>query len=171
VVTGMPNFDDCGRYYDNNFPHRNYVLACTSDARETLKGDDRRSFIASVLIASQGRKVIFKLHPNENVARATREIERWAPGALVYSTGSAEQMVANCDVLVTQYSSLAFVGMALGKEVHSYFEKGELERLLPVQNGRAAENIAEVCREMLESPAPVRAVQPFGTATPLAEVS
>jgi hypothetical protein len=171
VVTGMPNFDDCRRYYDNHFPHRGYVLACTSDARETLKGDDRRSFIASVLIAAQGRKIIFKLHPNENVARATREIERWAPGALVYSTGRAEEMVANCDVLVTQYSSLAFVGLALGKEVHSYFAMETLHGLLPIQNARAAQNIAEVCREMLESPAPARAAQPFGTATPVVEVS
>ena len=33
VVTGMPNFDDCARFLDNDFPYRNYVLACTSDAR------------------------------------------------------------------------------------------------------------------------------------------
>jgi hypothetical protein len=171
VVTGMPNFDDCRRYYDNAFPHHGYVLACTSDARETLKGDDRRSFIASVLIAAQGRKIIFKLHPNEHVARATAEIERWAPGALVYSTGSAEQMVANCDVLVTQYSSLAFVGMALGKEVHSYFPQEMLQRLLPVQNARAAQNIADVCRELLESPARVRRAESLGAVTAVAEVS
>jgi hypothetical protein len=171
VVTGMPNFDDCQRYYENDFPHRGYVLACTSDARETLKGDDRRSFIASVLIAAQGRKIIFKLHPNENVPRATAEIEEWAPGALVYSTGSAEQMVANCDVLVTQYSSLSFVGMALGKEVHSYFPQEMLQRLLPVQNRRAALNIADVCREVLESPAPVRRAESMGAVTAVAEVS
>jgi hypothetical protein len=171
VVTGMPNFDDCQRYHHNTFPHHGYVLACTSDARETLKGDDRHAFIASVLIAAQGRKIIFKLHPNENVARATREIEEWAPGALVYSTGSAEQMVANCEVLLTQYSSLAFVGLALGKEVHSYFDLGMLQRLLPVQNGRAAENIAEVCRELLEAPAHAPRAEPFGPVTAVAEVS
>src|SRR5580704_17793953 len=35
VVTGIPNFDDCARLADNRFPHRGYVLVCTSDARET----------------------------------------------------------------------------------------------------------------------------------------
>ncbi len=58
-------------------------------------------------------------------------------------------MVANCDVLVTQYSSTAFVGLALGKEVHSYFDLAELRRLLPVQNRAAARRIAAVCRELL----------------------
>ena len=60
-------------------------------------------------------------------------------------------MIANCDVLVTQYSSTAFVGLALGKEVHSYYGHDELLRLLPVQNGCAARNIAAVCREVLAS--------------------
>jgi hypothetical protein len=150
AVTGIPNFDDCRRYHDNDFPHRGYVLACTSDARETLKGDDRQQFVERVLGLAQGRTVIFKLHPNEHAARATREIARWAPRALVYSRGSAEEMIANCDVLVTQYSSTVFVGLALGKEVHSYFDLGVLRRLMPIQNGRAAQNIAAVCREVLE---------------------
>jgi hypothetical protein len=36
VVTGIPNFDDCARYRHNDFPHRDYVLCCTSDtARPT----------------------------------------------------------------------------------------------------------------------------------------
>ena len=37
VVTGIPNFDDCERYRKNDFPHRGYVLVCTSDTRETFK--------------------------------------------------------------------------------------------------------------------------------------
>ena len=45
VVTGIPNFDDCARYRDNSFPHRDYVLCCTSDTRETLKLDNRKRFI------------------------------------------------------------------------------------------------------------------------------
>jgi hypothetical protein len=171
VVTGMPNFDNCRQYYDNTFPHRGYVLACTSDARETFKGDDRRTFIASVLALAKGRPVIFKLHPNENVARSTREIRRWAPDALVYATGSAEEMVANCDVLVTQYSSLSFIGLALGKEVPSYFDLAMLRRLLPVQNdGRSSENIAAVCRELLSAPAPARRPETFGAVAAVAEV-
>ena len=163
VVTGIPNFDDCRRYHENDFPHRGYVLVCTSDARETLKVDDRRRFVERALAIAQGRRLIFKLHPNENVARATEELRRWAPGALVYATGSAEEMIANSDVLVTQYSSTVFVGLALGKEVHSYFDVDTLRRLMPIQNGRAAELIAAVCRERLEALAAARASHGLGT--------
>ncbi len=157
VVTGIPNFDDCRRYLDNDFARRGYVLVCTSDARETLKADDRRAFVERALRIAAGRPLIFKLHPNENAARARRELLAWAPAAEVYATGSAEQMIANCDVLVTQWSSTAFVGLALGKEVHSSFGLDELRRLQPVQNGCAARNIAQVCRELLTREAPAAA--------------
>lgn len=159
VATGIPNFDNCRRFLDNTFPHRGYVLVCSSDARETLKGDDRRRFVESALSIARGRRLFFKLHPNENAARATQELRRWAPHAQVYATGSAEEMIANCDVLITQYSSTAFVGLALGKEVHSYFDIGTLRRLLPMQHGRAAEWIAAVCRERLEAHAGVGALR------------
>lgn len=149
VVTGIPNFDDCRRYYDNDFPHRGYALCCTSDARETHKLDNRREFVERAVRIAGERQLIFKLHPNEDAERSTRELEEWAPGALVYASGSAAEMVANCDVLITQYSTLSFVGVALGKEVHSYFSNDELHRLLPEQNGRAAANIAGVCRTLL----------------------
>jgi hypothetical protein len=125
------------------------VLVCTSDARETLKLDDRAAFLRRAIAIAAGRKLVFKLHPNENVARAASEIRALAPQALVFSTGSAEEMIANCDVLVTQYSSTVFVGLALGRECHSYWDLGVLRRLLPLQNGRAAANVAEVCREVL----------------------
>jgi hypothetical protein len=149
AVTGIPNFDDCRVYERNDFPHRHYVLVCTSDARETFKRDDRQVFLGRCRELAQGRPLIFKLHPNECVARATREIEAACPGALVFSRGSAEEMIANCDVLVTQYSSTVFVGLALGKECHSYFDLPALRRLLPLQHGRAAREIAGVCREVL----------------------
>jgi hypothetical protein len=156
VVTGIPNFDDCRRYLENAFPHRGYVLVCTSDARETLKRDDRAVFLRRCLALAAGRPLIVKLHPNEDAGRAGREIQEIAPRALVFDRGSAEEMIANCDVLVTQYSSTVFVGLALGKECHSYFDLAELRRLMPVQNGSAARNIAAVCREVLASaPAPV----------------
>ena len=71
------------------------------------------------------------------------------PQALVYSSGSAEEMIANCDALVTQYSSTVFVGLALGKECYSSWDLAELKRLMPVQNGRAAANVAAVCRRVL----------------------
>jgi hypothetical protein len=149
VVTGIPNFDNCAAYNNNTFPHRDYVLVCTSDARETWKFDNRRRFLRRVQTLANGRSVIFKLHPNENVERASAEIRRIFPGSPIFSSGLAEEMVANCNVLVCQYSTLAFVGLALGKEVHSYFPLDELKRLLPEQNARGAENIAAVCRRLL----------------------
>jgi hypothetical protein len=128
---------------------------CTSDARETLKRDDRQAFLRRCLAIAGGRKLVFKLHPNENEERATREIRAVAPEALVFARGSAEEMIANCDVLVTQYSSTVFVGLALGKECHSYWDVGALRRLMPIQNGSAAREIAGVCREVLAG-APAR---------------
>jgi hypothetical protein len=87
-VTGIPNFDDCERYRKNEFPHRDFVLVCTSDTRETFKSDNRKKFILDCMKIAAGRQLIFKLHPNENHARSSREIERYAPGALVYTKGS-----------------------------------------------------------------------------------
>lgn len=150
VVTGIPNFDDCQRYHDNSFPRRNYVLVCTSPLREVFRGEDREAFIARAVEIASGRPLIFKLHPNENAARATREIEKQAPGATVFTSGSAEEMIANCDALITRQSSAAFVGLALGKETHSDIGLDELRRLMPVQNRSAASRIAAVCRELLE---------------------
>ena len=150
VVTGIPNFDDCERYRANNFPYRHYVLVTTSPLREIFRGEDREAFIRKAVDIADGRRLIFKLHPNENVQRATREISRYAPGAIVFTTGSAEEMIANCDVLISRYSSTAFVGLALGKETYSDFDMDELRRLMPLQNGSAALNIANVCRRLLE---------------------
>ena len=168
VVTGMPNFDDCRKFLDNDFPHRGYVLVCTSDARETLKLDSRRRFLDRALAIAAGRPLVFKLHPNENAARATREISTMAPAARVFSSGPTEAMIANCDVLITQFSSVVFVGLALGKEVHSHYPLEVLKPLVPDQHGRAARNIAAVARELLslepppdrsERPAPKRSLQ------------
>ena len=59
-------------------------------------------------------------------------------------------MIANCDVLVSQLSSVVFTGLALGKEVHADGDLEALRRLLPIQNGGAsAGRIAEVCRRLL----------------------
>jgi hypothetical protein len=165
VVTGIPNFDDCRRYLRNDFPHRGYVLVCSSDARETLKRDDRAVFLRRCRELAGDRLLIFKLHPNEDAARARREIHAVAPEALVFDRGSAEEMIANCDVLVTQYSSTVFVGLALGKECHSYFDLMALRRLMPVQNAAAARNIAAVCREVLTlAPRPADALAPLPLA-------
>ena len=77
-MTGIPNFDDCRRFLRNDFPHRDYVLVCTSDARETLKRDDREAFLQRAVEIAAGRPLVFKLHPNENAgARDRRRSARW----------------------------------------------------------------------------------------------
>ena len=153
VVTGIPNFDDCAAFLDNDFPHRGYALVCSSDARETFKLHDRSAFIRRALRIAGRRELIFKLHPNERAGRARREIAQLAPGALVFSEGPTNHMIANCSVLITEWSSVAFVGIALGKEVHSSHPMSELRRLMPEQNGTAAQCIARVCEESLRTKA------------------
>jgi len=151
-VTGIPNFDHATQYFFNDFPHRNYVLAATSDRRETLNFENRKKFILKVLKIADGRQVIFKLHPNENWKRATREIQKYAPKALVYTDININHLIANCDVLVTRYSSVVYIGMALGKEVHSDFSKEFLQKLTPIQNeGTSAGVIAAITRKCLLS--------------------
>jgi hypothetical protein len=153
-VTGIPNFDNCVTFLVNDFPHHGYLLAATSDTRETFKRDDRRSFISKTVALADGRPIIFKLHPNEDWDRSTREIRTWAPEALVLTHGDANHMVANCDLLVTQYSTLVFVGLILGKECLSYFDLDLLRRLLPLQNGgTSARAIAATCEQVLDEAA------------------
>jgi len=154
VVTGIPNFDDCQRYRHNTFPHKDFVLVCTSPLREVFRGEDRPAFLRRAVQIAAGRPLIFKLHPNENFPRAIREISAIVPGAPVFTSGSAEEMIANCAVLITRFSSTAFVGLALGKETYSDFDMDEMRRLMPVQNQSAAANIAEVCRGLLEEDRP-----------------
>src|SRR5262249_22418356 len=130
-------------------PHRHYVLVCTSDGRETFKPDDRPAFLRRCLEIAAGRGLLFKLHPDEDAERPTQEIRQGAQRGPVHAAGSPGEAIANCDVLVTEWSSTVFVGLALGKECYSNFDLAALRRLLPVQNGCAARNIAEVCRELL----------------------
>lgn len=149
VVTGIPNFDNCERYRHNTFAYRHYVLVCTSPLREIFRGEDRPSFIRDAVAIANGRAMIFKFHPNEDLVRAKKEVQQYVPGALTFTDGSAEEMIANCDVLITRYSSTAFVGLALGKETYSDFAIEDLRRLLPLQNNAAAANIADVCRRVI----------------------
>jgi len=152
VITGIPNFDDVAAYVDNDFAFRDFVLICTSNARETFKFHDRMRFLRDALAIAAGRPVIFKLHPAEQHDRATREIRSIAPDALVMADGNTEHMIANCAVLVAQYSTVAFTAALLGKEVHSYLEPEFLREALPIQNGgRSAANIADVCRACFDS--------------------
>ncbi len=154
VITGIPNFDNCAKHYENNFPHFGYVLVCTSDARETLKYENRKELILRAKRIAAGRQLIFKLHPNERFGRAIREIQRYASDALVFTSGSAEEMIANCEVLITRFSTTIYVGLALGKEVYSDFNLAELQQMVPLQNNSAAQNIANVCREIIENVSP-----------------
>jgi hypothetical protein len=149
-VTGIPNFDDCASFLRNDFPYRGYVLGATSCLRETWKAEDRPAFLRRCLEVADGRPLLVKLHPNEDHARARREVERAAPHALVFETGNTNHMIANCDALVTRYSSVVFVAVALGKEVYSDLDALTLRRLLPSQNGgSSAQRIADVCRRFL----------------------
>ena len=153
VVTGIPNFDNAKQYLNNDFPLKNFILVCTSDARETYKIENRVKFIKECVKIAAGRQLVFKIHPNEKFDRATREVNKNAPGALVYTSGNTNHMIANCDVLITKYSSTAFIALALGKEVHSYFDLAELKKLLPLQNNdTSAERIARAGFKLLESP-------------------
>jgi hypothetical protein len=145
-VTGIPNFDDCKGYLQNDFPHRHYVLVATSDLRETYRYENRPRFIETANRIARGRPLIFKFHPNENAERAQAEVERYSPGALTFSTGNTDHMVANCSALVTRYSSVAYVAVALNKPVYSEIPLRELQRLMPIQNGGiSARNIAAEC--------------------------
>lgn len=148
-VTGIPNFDDCERFLDNDFPHRDYVLVATSDRRETYKYENRRKFIDKAKRIADGRPLIFKLHPNENAERAQREVERYAPGALCFAEGNTDHMIANCSALVTRFSSVVYVALALGKEVHCDLALEKIRGLMPIQNGgRSAHNIAKECMNL-----------------------
>jgi hypothetical protein len=145
-VTGIPNFDDCRRFLDNDFPYRDYVLVATSDRRETYKYENRPRFIRKANRIANGRALIFKFHPNENAERARREVERYCPGALCFAEGNTDHMIANCCALVTRFSSVVYVALALGKELHADIPLKELRRLMPIQNGgRSAANIAREC--------------------------
>ncbi|MGA2297468.1 MAG: hypothetical protein ABSG15_07975 [FCB group bacterium] len=150
LVTGIPNFDNCILYYNNNFPHKNYVLVATSDTRETFKYENRKKFIQNALDIADGRELIFKLHPNEKVDRAVKEIQLYAPNAKVFAKGNVHEMIANCDVLITKYSTCVYTGIALDKEVYSEFNLDELKKLTPIQNGgTSSKNIAELCENLL----------------------
>ena len=81
-----------------------------------------------------------------------REIKAILPNALIFKDGPTEEMIANCDTLICQYSTVAYIGLILGKEVHSYFDIDFLKSLLPNQNGgQSGKSIACICRNLLEN--------------------
>jgi len=151
-VTGIPNYDNIETFLRNDFPYSDYVLVTTSDIRETFNKEDRPAFIKQCAEIAAGRQLIFKLHPNEQKDRAIAEIKEYAPpGTLTYTDQDPNVMIANCEELITQYSTLVYVGIALGKKVYSYFDVEKLKALTPVQNGGiSAMSIAALCRSYIE---------------------
>ena len=152
IITGIPNFDDIPSFAHNNFTLRDYVLIATSDIRECFGKEDRIGFLKKCKETVAGRPVIFKLHPNEIRERAINEIRQiFGENAKVYTEGNSNHMVANCRELITQFSTLAYVGIVLGKKVHSFFDLNDLYRLVPQQNeATSARKIADICRGYME---------------------
>ena len=149
-VTGIPNFDNCKVHRKNSFLYKNYVLVCTSDGRETFKYENRKNFILKAVKIAGNNQLIFKLHPNEKFKRAIAEIKLYAPGSLVFTEGNTNEMIANCKTLITKYSSVVYVGLALDKTVYSDFDLNTLKLMTPLQNGgNSARNIASVCEYKL----------------------
>ena len=156
IVTGIPNFDDLDALRKNDFPYHDYVLVATSPLRETGQFDYRSGFIKHCLKIADGRPLFFKLHPMENARRAYREIRTYTPNARIFIRGNTDHMIANAAAVITQRSTCTFVAVALGKEVHTYLNQDTLKELMPIQNhGISAANIALVCQQVLQQPAPV----------------
>ena len=147
MVTGIPNFDNAQEAFHNDFPYRNYVLVATSSIRETGRFDDRIGFLKKVKQIAAGRKVIFKLHPNENTQRAVKEIQSCIPEAMILQEGNTSHMIANCAVLITQVSSVVYTGIALGKEVHFLFRS---ERSEPFETDPEPGNLSSPDRRGLQ---------------------
>ncbi len=155
-VTGIPNFDNFEELRNLEFEHKNFVLVATSDVRETTKYENRKAFLLNAKKIAGNKKIIVKLHPNEKVKKRTAEVKKYLPEALVYHGVSIDPMIANCDALVTRFSSTIFPALALDKEVYCNIDINEIKRLLPIQNGgMSAKAIAEVARELLAATKPI----------------
>jgi len=150
IVTGMPNFDYCAQLLDNDFPFQNYHLVATSCLRENYKHENRIAFLKQVKSIVGDEEVIFKLHPREKVARATKEIKRYFPKSKIFADGNTDHMIANCHTLFTKYSSVLLVAAALGKKIYSDLDDKLIKSLSPLQNGgTSASAIARVIRGVL----------------------
>lgn len=148
VVTGIPNFDNMEKLRQNAFPHRGYVMVATTDMRETYRYDNRKKFLQDATRIAAGRPMLVKFHPNEKMDRAVAEVKKYCPpGTLIYTEGNTEEMIANSAELITQYSTVVYVALALGIPAHSYFDIKDLKKKLPWQNGgTSARRIADLCR-------------------------
>lgn len=151
LVTGVPNFDNIETLKKETYPESGFVLVATSDIRELGGNDDRSFLIKKCIEIAKGKKIIFKPHPNENLERIQSEIYALIPNATIITEPIIDTLIANCDTLVTQYSSCVYIGLTLGKKVYSYFSIEELEAKKPIQNGgQSAQIIANIAKEFIE---------------------
>jgi len=148
ALTGIPNFDDLEKLRHNAFEHRGYVMVATTDMRETYRVDNRARFLREATRIASGRPMLVKFHPNEKMNRATAEVKKYCPpGTMIYTSGNTEEMIANAAELITQYSTVVYVALALGIPAHSYFDLDDLRQKTPWQNGgTSARRIADICR-------------------------
>lgn len=156
-VTGIPNFDNANAYLDNSYPDRDYILAATSNGRETFKPDKRRQFLEYVkqVADTEQKPIIFKLHPNEDASRAEQEIREFFPDASIIQHGDIGPMIANSLMLVSEYSSVLLLALAMNKEVRCSCNLEEVRQLLPIQNGgKSAQRIARICQRLLDENRP-----------------
>jgi hypothetical protein len=149
VATGLPNFDAFANHVKPGHWLEGCVLACTSDGRETFRRDDRKAFIERARDIAGIRPLLFKFHPNERMGRAIAEVRKWAPSAGYLTSGCGEELAANCHTLITEWSTLTYVGLALGKPTYSNRDLDHHRAMIPEQHRRGAANIADVCREVL----------------------
>lgn len=117
------------RYRLNDFADKGYVLCRTSDVRRLLVEDRKSS--RSVREGRRRAQQAALYGFTSTSCWLLDEIKSRVPNARVFTSGSAEEMVANCDTLVCKYSTLAYVGLALGKEVFSLFDLEELKACSP----------------------------------------
>jgi hypothetical protein len=151
LVTGVPNFDNIELLKKTPYIESGFVLVATSDIRELGGNDDRNFLIQKCIEIAKGKKIIFKPHPNENLDRIKSEIYALIPHATIITEPIIDTLIANCDTLITQYSSCVYIGLTLGKKVYSYFPIDELEAKKPIQNGgQSAKTISNIAREFIE---------------------
>lgn len=148
VVTGLPTLDAVERDFAplmDNTEKLKFVLVTTHPGREYFDGENRRKLLAQARLIAHGRPIVVKLHPHENHIRAIREVSAWLPEATVVVEGDTTQLIANCSDLLTTYSTTIFYALLLGKRVYCSYPTSEIIKLLPEQNGQAAQHIAKVC--------------------------
>ncbi len=152
-VTGIPNFDNVNQYIDKTSAEDEFILVATSNGRETFKPDRRKQFIHFVknIAINEKKKLIFKLHPNEDAERASQEILAVFPEAEIIQKGDIASLIAQSSLMISEYSSVILLALAMDKEVRCECDLEEIKQLLPIQNGgESAGKIARICQRIIE---------------------